>query len=218
MIKSFYSKLKASNNIDNNRYFDVIIRRTNLIHLGIIVVLIACISFLSAKVYKLNTLENIYVLSADQTLVARRADETLARSEYEVIAFTRLFLEKTFANNRYSFEESLKAIAEWMDAKSAHTLLAELTDESIEALYKEGNAISTVSLEDIVVNSENNPYIVLVKYKHYLHFLSSGQSVYEDEELDGEVYFEIQNIKRSFKNPYGMQIKNLKFLPQPQSK
>lgn len=211
MIKKFYADLLKPTVVDNNRYFDSIIRRANLIHLGVIAVLTICIIFLSAKIYKLNTLENVYVLAPDQTVVARRADETLARSEYEIIAFSRLFLEKVFANNRYSFEESLKDIAEWMDKKSAHLLLAEMTDERIEALYKDGNAVSTVSLEEIMVERETNPYKVILKYKHFLHFLASGQSVYEDEELDGEVYFEAKVIKRSFKNPYGIQITNLKF-------
>jgi hypothetical protein len=217
MIKNFYTNLTNPEGIDNNRYFDRIIRRVNLVHLVVIIVLLLCIIFLTAKIYKLNTLENVYVLSPDQTLVAHRADETLVRSEYEVIAFSKLFLDKAFANNRYSFEENLKEAAEWMDQKSAHILLAEMTDENIEALYKEGNAISTVSLEEIVVNREKNPYIVIVKYKHFLHFISSGKTVYEDEELDGELYFEIEVMKRSFKNPYGMQIRNLKFLPQGQN-
>jgi hypothetical protein len=181
---------------------------------GVVTMLLAAIIFLAVRLYQLHTLENVYMVAPDQTLVARRADETISRSEYEIIAFTRLFLEKAFANNRYSLEENIKEVAEWMDKKSAYTLLSEMTDERIEALYKEGNAISTVSLEDIVVEKERNPHLVMVKYKHFLHFLSTGQSVYEDEELDGEVYFEIQLMKRSFKNPYGLQIRNLKFLPQ----
>lgn len=214
MIKNFYkSNFKRSDNIDNDRYFDIIIRRANLVHLGVIVALVLCVITLVLKVYKLNTLENVYVLSPDQTLVARRSEDTLARSEYEIIAFSRLFLEKTFANNRYSLEENIKSATEWMDPKSAHILLTEMTDENIEGLYKEGNAISTVSLEDIIVNMDKNPIAIIVKYKNFLHFISSGKAVYEDEELEGEVYFEVQIIKRSFKNPYGMEIRNLKFLP-----
>lgn len=214
MIKRFYkSTFNTPDSIDNDRYFDIVIKRAHLVHLGVIVALVLCVITLVVKVYKLNTLENVYVLSADQTLVARRSDETLARSEYEIIAFSRLFLEKTFANNRYSFEENIKSAAEWMDPKSAHTLLTEMTDENIEGLYKEGNAISTVSLEDIIVNMDKNPIAVIVKYKNFLHFISSGKSVYEDEELEGSVYFEVQLNKRSFKNPYGMEIRNLKFLP-----
>lgn len=211
MIKKFFAELMKPKAFDSNRYFGLIVRRTNLVLLGVIGVLSICITILSLQISNLNTLENVYIVGPDQTLVARRSDETLSRSEYEVTAFSRLFLEKVFANNRYSFEENLREITEWMDKKSSALLLAEMGDDQIEALYREANAISTVFLEHIDIDNRIPPYKVTLTYKHFLHFLNSGKSVYEDEELNGKVYFELNILKRSRKNEYGLQIQNLKF-------
>ena len=167
--------------------------------------------FFAKKWYDASKLDNVYLISPDQTLVASRTDGSLARSQYEIMAFSKMFLEKAFAHNEYSWEENLAEVADLMDKESAHLFLSKM-DESIEALYKERNAISTVTLKEIEVNTETQPYEVLLYYITSLNFSSLGDVVYEDAEVEGGMYFQIQPLMRSHKNPYGMQVKKLKFL------
>ena len=98
-----------------------------------------------------------------------------------------------------------------LDKASASLFLSKM-DESIEALYKERNAISTVCLKDIEVNTATHPYEVLLYYTTTLQFSSLGDVIYEDAEVEGGVYFQIEPLSRSTKNPFGMQIRKLKFL------
>ena len=91
-------------------------------------------------------------------------------------------------------------------------------DESIEALYKERNAISTVSLKEIEVNTTTHPYEVLLYYTTTLQFASLAETIYEDAEVEGGIYFQVKLLSRSQKNPFGMQIRNIKFLQKPSDK
>jgi len=45
---------------------------------------------------------------------------------------------------------------------------------------------------------------------------TARESLYEDIEVPGGLYFQVAILERSYKNPYGLQIKKLKFL-QPKS-
>ena len=167
--------------------------------------------FFAKKWYEASKLDNVYILAPDHTLAAKRTDGSLARSQYEIMAFAKMFLEKAFAHNEYSWEENLAEVSDLMDKESAHLFLAKM-DENIEALYKERNAISTVTLKDIEINTETQPYEVLLYYTTRLNFAALGDVVYEDAEVEGGIYFQIKPLSRSYKNPYGMQIKKLKFL------
>lgn len=90
-------------------------------------------------------------------------------------------------------------------------------DETVQSLYKERNAISSVTIEEIEVNKRQHPHEVLIYYTTALRFMAAGKTVYEDVEIPGGVYFQLATLSRSHKNPYGLQVKNLKFL-QPKEK
>ena len=132
----------------------------------------------------------------------------MARNSYEIRAFAQVFLQKAFAHNEYSWEENLTEVTDWMDKESAHLFLSKM-DESIEALYKERNAISTVALKAIEVNVDTQPYEVLLYYTTMLRFASVGEVIYEDAAVEGGIYFQIEPLARSKKNPFGMQIRKL---------
>ena len=104
-----------------------------------------------------------------------------------------------------------------MDQESARFFLSKM-DESIEALYKERNAISTVQLSGIEVNTTTQPYEVLLYYTITLQFASLGETIYEDAQVEGGIYFQVKPLSRSQKNPFGMQIRNIKFLQKPSDK
>jgi hypothetical protein len=167
--------------------------------------------FFAKKWYDASKLDNVYILSSDNTLTANRTDGSMARSSYEIMAFSKVFLEKAFAHNEYSWEENLTEATDLMDKESAHLFLSKM-DETIETLYKERNAISTVSLKEIEVDVDTQPYEVLLYYTTLLRFASLGEVIYKDAEVEGGIYFQIEPLARSRKNPFGMQIRKLKFL------
>lgn len=202
---------------DNARYLSILIKRVYLaLSLTIATSLIFAI-FFAKKWYEASKLDNVYVVFADNTFLAHRRDDSMLRSDYEITAFAKLFLDKAFAHNEYSWEENLTAVTDWMDKESARLFLSKM-DQTIESLYKERNAISTVSLQEIEINKEVHPHEVLVYYTTSLHFATAGEALYEDMEVAGGLYFQVEVLTRSQKNPYGLQIKQLKFLQQKNTK
>ena len=137
---------------ENSRYLSLLIKRSYGALLAALLITASLAVFFSKKWYDASKLDNVYILSSDNTFLAQRVDGSMARSSYEIIAFAKVFLEKAFAHNEYSFESNLSEVTELMDQESARFFLSKM-DESIEALYKERNAISTVSLKDIEVNT-----------------------------------------------------------------
>jgi hypothetical protein len=200
---------------DNAKYLSLLIKRVYQALILVIIVLLCFAGFFAKKWYDASKLENVYVVFPDKTYVGTRAEESLVRSEYEMVAFTKLFLEKAFAHNEYSLEENLKEVTDLMDKESARLFISKM-DETVESLYKDRNAISTVVLEEIEINKQTHPHEVLVYYNTALHFVTTGQTLYEDIAVPGGLYFQVAILERSYKNPYGMQIRKLKFL-QPKS-
>ncbi|MHB9147732.1 MAG: hypothetical protein ACYC2U_04860 [Candidatus Amoebophilus sp.] len=196
---------------DNARYLSLLIKRVYMALLFVIVALLGFAGFFAKKWYDASKLENVYVVFPDKTFAGTRADESLVRSEYEIIAFARMVLEKALAHNEYSLEENLKEVSELMDKESVNNLLSKVNEE-IESLYKDGNAVSKVVLEEIEVNKETHPHEVLLYYNTYLHFVDPRSSAYEEREAPGGLYFQVEILERSYKNPYGLQIRKLKFL------
>ena len=202
---------------ENSRYLSLLIKRSYGALLAALLITASLAVFFGKKWYDASKLDNVYILSSDNTFLAQRVDGSMARSSYEIIAFAKVFLEKAFAHNEYSFESNLSEVTELMDQESARFFLSKM-DESIEALYKERNAISTVSLKDIEVNTTTHPYEVLLYYTTTLQFASLGESIYDDREVEGGIYFQVKPLSRSQKNPFGMQIRNIKFLEKPSDK
>ena len=202
---------------ENSRYLSLLIKRSYGALLAALLITASLAVFFGKKWYDASKLDNVYVLSSDNTFLAQRVDGSMARSSYEIIAFAKVFLEKAFAHNEYSFESNLSEVTELMDQESARFFLSKM-DESIEALYKERNAISTVSLKDIEVNTTTHPYEVLLYYTTTLQFASLGETIYDDREVEGGIYFQVKPLSRSQKNPFGMQIRNIKFLQKPSDK
>jgi len=202
---------------ENSRYLSLLIKRSYGALLAALLITASLAVFFGKKWYDASKLDNVYILSSDNTFLAQRVDGSMARSSYEIIAFAKVFLEKAFAHNEYSFESNLSEVTELMDQESARFFLSKM-DESIEALYKERNAISTVSLKDIEVNTTTHPYEVLLYYTTTLQFASLGETIYDDREVEGGIYFQVKPLSRSQKNPFGMQIRNIKFLQKPSDK
>ena len=202
---------------ENSRYLSLLIKRSYGALLAALLITASLAVFFSKKWYDASKLDNVYVLSSDNTFLAQRVDGSMARSSYEIIAFSKVFLEKAFAHNEYSFESNLAEVTGLMDQESARFFLSKM-DESIEALYKERNAISTVQLSGIEVNTTTQPYEVLLYYTITLQFASLGETIYEDAQVEGGIYFQVKPLSRSQKNPFGMQIRNLKFLEKPSDK
>ena len=202
---------------ENSRYLSLLIKRSYGALLAALLITASLAVFFGKKWYDASKLDNVYILSSDNTFLAQRVDGSMARSSYEIIAFAKVFLEKAFAHNEYSFESNLSEVTELMDQESARFFLSKM-DESIEALYKERNAISTVSLKDIEVNTTTHPYEVLLYYTTTLQFASLGETIYDDREVEGGIYFQVKPLSRSQKNPFGMQIRNIKFLQKQSDK
>ena len=202
---------------ENSRYLSLLIKRSYGALLAALLITASLAVFFSKKWYDASKLDNVYILSSDNTFLAQRVDGSMARSSYEIIAFSKVFLEKAFAHNEYSFESNLAEVTGLMDQESARFFLSKM-DESIEALYKERNAISTVQLSGIEVNTTRQPYEVLLYYTITLQFASLGETIYEDAQVEGGIYFQVKPLSRSQKNPFGMQIRNLKFLEKPSDK
>lgn len=202
---------------ENTRYLSVLIRSVYRALLIALVITASSAVFFAKKWYDASKLDNVYILSSDNTLVAKRTDGSMARSSYEIMAFAKFFLEKAFAHHEYCWEYNLTEVTDLMDKESASLFLSKM-DDSIEALYKERNAISTVSLKDIEVNTSTHPYEVLLYYTTTLQFSSLGDIIYDDAAVEGGIYFQIEPLSRSKKNPFGMQIRKLKFLQKQSSK
>ena len=131
--------------IDHSRYLSLLMKRLYGALLLAFLMTTASSIFFAWQWYKASSLDNVYLLSPDQTLVANRVDGSLARSEHEIRAFAMLFLEKAFAHNEYTYDQNLAEVTSWMDRPSAKLYLSKM-NEPIESLYKERNAISTVHL------------------------------------------------------------------------
>jgi len=196
---------------ENTRYLSLLIKRVYQTLLVALLIAVCLAVFFAKKWHDASKLDNVYILSSDNTLIASRTDGSMARSSYEIMAFAKVFLEKSFAHNEYSWEDNLTEVTDLMDKESASLFLSKM-DDSIQALYKEQNAISTVSLKDIEVNVNTQPYEVLLYYVTTLQFSSLGAVIYDNSEVEGGIYFQIEPLARSKKNPFGMQIRKLKFL------
>lgn len=198
---------------DHYRYLSIVLKRLHVLLTIIIVLLLGSNAFFAKGWYQATNLDKVYVAFPDKTFLARRADESLVRSKYEILSFAKLFVEKAFEHTEYSWREHLKEATNWMDTESARLFVFKM-DESIEPLYRETNAISTVTIDEVKVNKHLYPHEVLIYYTMNVRFPGNGKDLYEDEEAPGGLYFQLEIIERSEENPYGLQIKNLKFLPE----
>ena len=196
---------------DNTRYFSMLLKSFFAALIIIILSLLLLSITFAKKWYDAIKADNVYVVFPDQTYVAEKKEGTLVRDEYEIIAFTKLILEKSFEHSEYSLEENLKEASSHMNKESAKMLLSKM-DATIESLYKERNAISIIALEEIEINKKTYPHEVIVYYNTFLHFVTAGKTLYEDMEVPGGLYLQLEILPRSHKNPYGLQVKKLKFI------
>ena len=199
---------------ENARYLSLLIKRVYWTLLMALLLTASLAVFFGMKWYESSKLDNVYLLSSEHTLVAERTDGSFHRGNYELMAFAKVFLEKAFAHNEYTWEQNMTEVTDLMDKESARLFLSKM-DESIEALYKERNAISTVTLNEVEVNTATQPYEVLLYYTTHLQFAATGEVLYEDASVEGGLYFQIKSLARSPQNPFGMQVRNLKFLQKP---
>ena len=202
--------------LSHARYLSLLMRRLYGVLLLVLFLNTTLALFFAFQWYKASNLDNVYLLAPDQTLVAEKTDGSLARSEYEIRAFATLFLEKAFAHNEYNWEENLTQVTDWMDHASAKLFLSKM-DENIEALYKERNAISTVKLEEIELGTGTRPFELLLYYKTRLQFAATGEDVYEQAEVGGGIYLQLFPMLRSGSNPFGLQVRALKFIKAKES-
>ena len=196
---------------DNAKYISLLIKRAYYTLIAVIALQAALILFFAWQWYSATRIDHVYIIDPDTTRAATRADGTLHRSQYEIKAFILHFLEKAFAHNEYSWGENLRTVSDIMDKKSAQLFLARMNEE-IEALYKEQNAISTVALKDIEIDTQKHPYEVLLYYETHLNFAAPGTTVYDSQVAEGGLFLEIHPMSRCPQNPFGMQIRNLQFL------
>lgn len=197
--------------LDHARYLSLLIRRLYGVLLLVLLLNTMLALFFAFQWYRASNLDNVYLLAPDQTLVAERTDGSLARSEHELRAFATCFLEKAFAHNEYNWEENLQEVTGWMDRASARLLRSKM-DASIEALYKERNAISTIKLEAMELVAGKRPFELLLYYRTRLQFATTGEEVYEQAEVRGGIYLQLFPMLRSQSNPFGLQVRALKFI------
>jgi hypothetical protein len=199
---------------DHYRYLSIVLKRVHVLLTLIIVLLIGSNAFFAKGWYQATNLDKVYVAFPDKTFLARRADESLTRSKYEMLSFAKLFIEKAFEHTEYSWQEHLREATNWMDTESARLFVSKVS-EAIEDLYKDASATSTVTIDEVKINKHLYPHEVLIYYTINVHLPQNIKNMYEyqEDEAAGGVYFQLEIIERSEENPYGLQIKNLKFLP-----
>ncbi|XWN34654.1 MAG: hypothetical protein ROO73_05990 [Roseivirga sp.] len=193
-------------------FFTSLIRQVYLALIATIALLSFSNLFFALQWRRACSIENIFLVAHDQTLQAHKAPAPFLHSHLEINTFAQMLLSKAFALNEYTWDQHLSEVTSFMDQASAQCFRAKM-DPDIEALYKEHNAISTVELQHIEINTEQQPYEVLLYYNTSLKFASGTASLYQDAEAPGGLYFQLQPLQRANSNPYGLQIRNLKFLP-----
>ncbi|MHB9148001.1 MAG: hypothetical protein ACYC2U_06375 [Candidatus Amoebophilus sp.] len=198
---------------DHYRYLSIVLKRLHVLLTLIIVLLLGSNIFFAKGWYQATNLDKVYVAFPDKTFLARRADESLVRSKYEILSFAKLFVEKAFEHTEYSWQEHLREATNWMDTESARLFVFKVS-EAIEDLYKGANATSTVTIDEVKINKHLYPHEVLIYYTINVHLPENMKDIYEEDEAAGGLYFQLEIIERSEENPYGLQIKNLKFLPE----
>ncbi|XWN35399.1 MAG: hypothetical protein ROO73_01240 [Roseivirga sp.] len=203
---------------EQQRYLSSMIRRLFLALMATSALLALSNLFFAFLWVRASSLEHIFLVDHEHTLSAHRATTPFKHSHLEINAFALMFLDKAFALNEYTWEHHRQEAASFMDLMSAQLFRSKM-DPSIEALYKEHNAISTVTLQHIEINTDQEPYEVLLYYNTLVRFASGAKALYQEAEAPGGLYFQLQPLQRAKTNPYGLQIRNLKFLqPQDQQK
>lgn len=99
--------------LDQSKYLSLLIKRVYLTLLSIIALLLLSLGFLVKKLFEVTKADPVYVVFPDQTFAASRSEASLARSEYELVAFASLFLEKALAHHEYSWEENMQLLSGW---------------------------------------------------------------------------------------------------------
>ena len=83
---------------DNARYLSILIKRVYFVLLLTIAAVLILAGFFATKWYQASKLDNVYVVFPDNTFVAHRTAGSLLRSDYEIEAFAKLFLDMTYFN------------------------------------------------------------------------------------------------------------------------
>jgi hypothetical protein len=189
-----------------------IIRSVHYLFTALLAIVATLAIFFAFKWYDSVHSDIAYFVSPDSTHLAHKLNKSssISRQDFELQNFACDFLERAFSHNEYTLEDNLSKAINVMDKQSGLYLLSKF-GEDIEELYKKYNAISTVSLESIETNMKSYPYEVLLTYRTMLHF-PKGDNVLQDSELQGGIYFEVECLQRNVLNPYGMLIKNLRFV------
>ncbi len=206
---------------DNHTYLMVLLKRVYLLLIGIIVFFLFLSLFFASRWYAAvkevkQVQRQVYILDNGQAWSAKAYNMTIPDRKKEIEAFTKWFLEKSFAHDKHSVHSNLREVMEVIGNEENAKVIYFLNPRQEKERYANENAISKVRIKEIKVEQEDDQnsvpgyWEVSVKFYRDLHYRDIEESEDRRETKACWLFLAVQDISRAPSNPWGIGIKEIK--------
>jgi len=204
-------------NIDsfNSRKIGNLIERIQYLFITVTLILTGLVSFCAFKWFQAAHQDVIYFVTPDGTYCSKKRSYSIHCESFEIENFTIQFLKNAFEHNEHTYKSNMDGAMRVMDQTSRLHLQNKYGGEDLFDLYKNYNALSILSIDNLQVNMDDYPYEVIAFYTIEMKFLNleakkmMGAS---NNTFHGGIYFKANKTHRSRENPYGLLITHFSFV------
>ena len=160
--------------------------------------------------------EVTYFVTPDATYpaFASRKSALKSRHKWEVENFAQELIVRMLHHSGDTYDEDVEHALHMMDKESGYRLLKQFIEDDLEALYKQHNGVSTITVKEVIVDMSRAPFEVLIVYDMHIRFVGIEKEV-KPKTTRGAVFLQTVVMPRCKKNPYGLKAVRVAFVEPP---
>ena len=163
--------------------------------------------------------EVTYFVTPDATYPAFASGERQSKSrhKWELENFAQELIVRMLDHSGDTYDNDLHHALGMMDKVSGYKLLKQFIQDDLEALYKQHNAVSRITIKEVTVDMSRAPFEILIVYDMHLRFVGIEKDV-KPKTTRGAVFLQTTVVPRCKKNPYGLKAVKVAFVEPPKPK
>ncbi|QKG59058.1 conjugal transfer protein TraK (plasmid) [Hymenobacter sp. BRD128] len=162
--------------------------------------------FMTAHAYEVSG-RRVYVVGPGGTFSALLAAPE-AHTEFEVRNLVRQFMQTMYAHDQYTFKQHLDAALPLIDDTDGRRIYAGFKKGQVFENYVHYGARQVLDVDSIVLQLKKRPFMATAYCRQRI-FMGDQQSA----PTGLAAHFNLIEVDRSEKNPYGLQLTNFDYLP-----
>ena len=155
--------------------------------------------------------QDVYVLTPQGTMQARLTEEKDI-NPYEAQLLSELFIQHMFAHDQDTYQDYTETALQLIDQPGGLMITKAFEDGDVRNQYIRWGSRTQVEVDSIRILSQSLPYR-MVAYFRQQHFIGNEQKT----ELAIALKYELVRTHRHRKNPLGLLMTGVDFIPYPLS-